>query len=554
MALLRKTTLWALVVVFVLAGVVWAQDEDDEGSEFTLNGFVQSQGGIFISQYENKVDGNGFPKEHGGLWGQPSMFRNTLQLELTWQPMGQVTLFALFRGVRSASLYADRFAQVPTMFADTSFNYDPAIQRAKRHAVADKYYQENDLRELYVDIYPTDWWSLRLGKQQVAWGESANARLLDVINPVNSTWHLSVFEDYEDQRIPYWMGKTLFDIPPINASIEGVFVPLVGPPEDRVTTPLTFVGAWGLPVNQENEFQSGLKIVRKTMVYPEDNLTDARWGMRWKHIIGPFTYTLVYYHGHQMSPPIQKYAEQALKENAAGFQEVEVFLHFPKQEHYGLSWEWVTPQPVSTILRFEGTFLPGQYYPVNSNMSPGKGTSAGQATVWYQSPTDPDKAQADFHQERKDTYNYGFTVMRPTQIRFLNPTSSIIFQAQLIQSIVPDGPYIDEEFSDGTKKENESWYATSITGYDASKLTKINTTYAGGILTNYAHGLVSPFIVAVYNEDTKSGLLSTSLNFTLGNSWRVKLAYNAIEGEHPYKGLGLFRDRDEVNLRIRYQF
>jgi len=554
MGLLRKTTLWAVVVVLAFATVAWAEDGEDEGKKFSLNGFIQTQAGIFVSQYENRVDPDGFPKEHGGFYGQPSMFRNTLQLEATWQPMGQVTVYASFRGVRSASLFADRFAQNPEMFADTSFNYDPAAQRAKREYVAEEYYQENEFRELYVDIFPTDWWSLRIGRQQVAWGESANARLMDVINPVDSTWHLSVFEDYEDQRVPYWMGKTLFDIPPINASIEAVFVPLVDEEEDRVTIPLTFAGAWGLPVTQKNEFQSDLQIVRKNMVYPEDNLEDARWGALWKQIVGPVTYSMMYYHGHQMSPPIQKYAEQTKATNAAGYREVEVFLHFPKQDHYGLSLEWITPQPVSTILRFEGTFLPAQYYPVNSYLTPGKGTSPGRTRGWYQSPTDPDKLQADFHQERKDTYNYAVTLQRPTQIRFLNPTSSIIFQGQLIQTFVPDGPYIEEEFGDGTKEENENWYATAITGYDTTKLSEISTTYAGGLLSNYAHGLVSPYIVGIYNEDSKSFIVSSNFTFAFGDSWRVKLAYNAIEGEHPYKGLGLFRDRDEVNLRVRYQF
>ncbi|MDP8225039.1 MAG: hypothetical protein P9L99_16890 [Candidatus Lernaella stagnicola] len=551
MASLRNVSVGALVFVLLFGSVVWAQDDE---SSFSLNGYIQTQFGVFVSQYENKRDEDGFPKEHGGFYGQASMFRNTLQLESTWQPFEQVAVFAMFRGVRSASLLADRFAQFPELFADTSWNYDPNVQREKRMHVWDKYYNEAEFRELYVDVYPTDWWSLRLGRQQVAWGESANARLLDVINPIDSTWHVSIFEAFEEQRIPLWMGKTLFDIAPISASIEGVFVPLIDDPEDTVTVPLTFVGAWGLPVTQKNDFQSNLKIVRKTLLYPENDLTDSRYGLRWKHIIGPFTYTLVYYHGHNMSPPIQKYAEQTKNPNAEGFREVEVFLDFPKQEHYGLSWEWVMPQPVSTVLRFEGTFLPGRYYPVNSFLAPGTMTSPRRRGGWFQSPTNADKLRADFHRERKDTYNYGLTLLRPNQIRWLNPTSSIIVQAQFIQTVIPGGAQIKEEFADGTKEENEDWFVTAITGYDSSKISEIQTIYAFGILTSYAHGLVSPFIVGVYDENSKSGILSTSLNFTLGNSWRIKAAYNAIEGEHPYKGLGLFRDRDEVNVRVRYQF
>jgi hypothetical protein len=108
--------------------------------------------------------------------------------------------------------------------------------------------------------------------------------------------------------------------------------------------------------------------------------------------------------------------------------------------------------------------------------------------------------------------------------------------------------------ADGSLKENKNWYAVAIPGYDTTKLAEISTTYALGIVTSYFQGLMSPTIVGVYDENNNAGLVSTALDFTIGNMWRIKLAYNFIEGEHPYQGLGLFRDRDEVNLRVRCQF
>lgn len=540
----------ALCVLLLSGGLVWAQDEE-EASPFTLNGFLQMQGGIFTSFYENKHDDEGFPKEHGGHWGQPSMFRNTLQLEATWTPIGQVTLYTLFRGVRSSSLLADNFAQVPDMYADTNFNYDPADQREKRNRVADRYYQEADFRELYLDIYPTDWWSWRVGRQQVAWGESANARLLDVINPIDSTWHLGVFEDYEDQRVPLWTAKTLFDIAAINASIEAVFIPLIDDPEDTVNVPLTFVGAWGLPVASKNDYVSSLRIVNKKCLYPDKNLENTRWGVRWKEFFGPFTYTLVYYHGHQLTPPVPKYVEQNKATNEEGYNEAEVFLEFPRQDTYGASMELNTPRPISTVIRFEGTYLPDALYPVSSHLRPGKAPDGGDG--WKDSPDRLGWQRAFFHQEERDTYNWGVSLLRANQIRFLNPTSSIIVQAQVIQTIIPGGPYIDEELN-GEKKENKNFYIVDIPGYDSSKSSEFSTLYAGGLMTSYAHGLISPKFVGIYAENSKSWLVSSSFDFAIGDYWRIRLAYNAIEGEDPYKGLGLFRDRDEVNMRIRYQF
>lgn len=548
----RSIFLWVVCLALVSSSYAMAQDDE---SDFSLTGYIQSQGGIFVSMHENEVDDNGFPSDHGGFWGQPSMFRNTLLLTADWQPMGQVRVHAVFRGARSASLLADRYAQYPLLLAATSYDHDEDVQYEKRKRVAEKYYQEADLRELYVDIDATDWLNFRIGRQQVAWGETANARLMDMINPTDNTWHLSLYEAYEDQRIPMWIAKALIDITPINANIEAVFVPMIGDPENNVTVPLTFVGAWGLPLAPENDYVSDLWIVKKTQLFPENDLEDARWGVRWKQYIGKLTYTLAYYHGHQLSPPVPAYAEQEIQTNSLGYQEAEVFLEYPRQDTYGVSFEYAFESPVSTVVRFEGVYRPDQMYAVSSSLSPGYAPDASGGRGWYPSPSDPDRLRADFHQEERDTWSYAVVLQRANQIRFLNPTSSIIMQAQFIQTIVPDGPYIDEELASGEMRENEAYYIVNIPGYDCTKVSKYSTMYAAALLTSYAHGLVSPFFVFVYEENSQSFLSSTALNFSFGNNWRVKLAYNQIYSPDPYDfALALFRDRDEVNLRIRYQF
>jgi hypothetical protein len=551
--------------------------KDDWKTKFTFNGFIQTQAGVFISQYNNehyhyfndslnRIET--YPREHGSHWGELSMFRNTLQLEGSWKPVDQVGLFAIFRGVRSAPLLADNFAQVPEFTADVRYNYDKDLQKRKREWVADHFYQETDLREFYVDIYPFDWWSWRIGRQQIGWGETANARLLDIINPIDSTWHLSVFEAYEDQRIPLWAANTIFDIQPINASLEFVYVPVIDDPEDRVTIPLTFVGAWGLPLGPRNEFKSELPIRHKKLIYPETNWDDPNWGARWKHVVGPFTHSLVYYHGHHMSPPIPKFAEQSTERNADGLYEVDVYLHFPRQDTYGLSMELVTPSPASMVFRVEAAYWPQLSYPMASNMAPGYDDE--NPNNW--DPITPG-GRANFYQGKWDTYSYALTIMRPNQIRWLNPTSSIITQVQLIQTIIPgpapiettdkfpwiqradnEGPLVKEEYADGSKHKNSEWYPVTITGYDKTKASYITTLYTAGILTSYARGLVSPTIIGIYDENNKGGILSLALDFAVGNMWRFKVAYNMIEGARPYQGLGFFRDRDELNLRVRCQF
>ena len=76
-------------------------------------------------------------------------------------------------------------------------------------------FPENRLREGYVDInFRNVPLSLRLGRQQVVWGETDNFRLLDRVNALDLTWHLQqeieVQKGWDRIRIPYFMAKALY--------------------------------------------------------------------------------------------------------------------------------------------------------------------------------------------------------------------------------------------------------------------------------------------------------------------------------------------------------
>jgi hypothetical protein len=88
---------------------------------------------------------------------------------------------------------------------------------------------DNTLREAYIDLSLRDLpLSFRLGRQQVIWGESDQFRLMDIINPLDLTWHLQQ-EDFEKLRIPLWLVKTIWDMgdlgPISNAFTEVVWNP-----------------------------------------------------------------------------------------------------------------------------------------------------------------------------------------------------------------------------------------------------------------------------------------------------------------------------------------
>jgi len=141
-----------------------------------------------------------------------------------------------------------------------------------------------ELREAFVDTNIGDTY-LRVGKQQVVWGQADGLKVLDVLNP--QSFREFILDDFEHSRIPLWMinaeiplgntllqllwipDKTYDDIPQAGALFafsSPAIVPAL-PPEVPVTiaTPSrpdrfiedsdigaklsTFVGGWDLSLN-----------------------------------------------------------------------------------------------------------------------------------------------------------------------------------------------------------------------------------------------------------------------------------------------------------------
>ncbi len=63
---------------------------------------------------------------------------------------------------------------------------------------------ELELRELYLDAYLGRTY-LRVGKQQIVWGEADGLKVLDLINP--QSFREFILDEFEDSRIPLWSVK-----------------------------------------------------------------------------------------------------------------------------------------------------------------------------------------------------------------------------------------------------------------------------------------------------------------------------------------------------------
>jgi hypothetical protein len=160
---------------------------------------------------------------------------------------------------------------------------------------------EYKLREIYTDMAIPPF-ALRVGRQQVVWGETDNFRALDVINPLDLRWHWSR-ESWEDIRIPLWMVRAIYDIGKFGP-IEESFVESVWIPWDfqrtKITTdprrPWAFIGD-GLRTVANSAVINGQLYdlqVRRIDRKPDRSLESSQTGIRFKGIWGGIDFSLNY--------------------------------------------------------------------------------------------------------------------------------------------------------------------------------------------------------------------------------------------------------------------
>ncbi len=77
-----------------------------------------------------------------------------------------------------------------------------------------------ELREAYIDTEIGSTF-LRVGKQQVVWGQADGLKVLDVLNP--QSFREFILDDFEDSRIPLWMVNA--EIPVGEALLQLLWIP-----------------------------------------------------------------------------------------------------------------------------------------------------------------------------------------------------------------------------------------------------------------------------------------------------------------------------------------
>ncbi len=339
------------------------------------------------------------------------MQRNTAQLEGKYYflreslafgrfgtgPLEEATLTLIGRGVYD-SIYDIRHTY------SEAFGKDERLNRQF----------EYKLREAFVDMVLPPF-TLRLGRQQVVWGETDNFRALDVINPLDLRWHAN-WEPWEDIRIPLWMARAIYDIgkfgPLEESFVEAVWIPWDFQPNKVAADPRRpwgFIGD-GLSAVANSALIGGeLRDLDLTVRdgKPSKKLKNGQAGVRLKAIWGGIDFSLNYFYGFSADPGF-KFRSARLEGNTL---RAVLETEHPRSHVVGVAANYSEEKYTQSVFRVETTFTTG----VPVTIAPGASTRI-----------DPDQNQFD-------TANRSVVMLaidRPTWIRPLNDIRTFFLSAQ----------------------------------------------------------------------------------------------------------------------------
>lgn len=421
-----------------------------------------------------------------------TLARAFFQTEWTFKPSEQFKVFSKVR------LMADQTAQWDSELDEyDAFPIDvPEDDWTMLKADNDDWRAE--VWELYSDVTLGNLW-LRLGKQQIVWGEMIATRLMDVINPLDFSWNfLFEPEEFENIRIPQWMLRGIYtvgqDLPLFNdVTIEGFINP-------GDVLPNQYADA-GAPFNVMGPFPPFFNIDER------DRRGRAEYGARVGAMIGSVYLTVNYLHVYS--------DDFVLNLQNIAFRPFAVNLtqEYPELDIYGLTFNYFFGGRINTVVTFEGTWVPDQPYQTGNPDSP--------------MPPLPEITD-------QGTFSYAVRLDRVTFV-LPRPTSALNITVQLTETI-REG---DED---------------DILGPNNSRIDKTDEMLTLQLRQPLWHNNIEVSFLTVYDLD-EAHYIKPSFKYVYGDHWYFDLFAVFLGGEEDRpQRFGSLGFGDEVVFRATYQF
>lgn len=434
-----------------------------------------------------------------------SMARTVLQLEPD----------AIWRGVR--------FHAVGRVVGEVRTDYLKRLDNLPGQAgdLMDEY-NKSQLREAYVELTPVSRVMLRLGKQQVVWGETDFFQAMDIVHGFDYTWRSFLEGENEDYRKPIILANALIQVPEARGTLQLFLRPGLDPGRDIGNSYDMFGGRWSLQPNKGVNF---FPIAPYNFHHEDADIDDPTWGVRWAGIIGPVNYSLAYLRTFGPDPVVNS-AFAPFKSTPIG--SVGEFI-FPKVDLFGLTLS-AASDALDTVFTTEIAYIKDKFYNVGTQFLGGALPGFGGI-------------------KEKDTLRLMVRMDKQlTLMSLLGTNQASFFSVQVFDTWIPSFDEKDD--------------IVDLAGYGGAKKehSAVGTVVLG---LNYMNSRVNPTLAGGYDLTYGGGFFIPSVELAFGDKWRFKAEADLFFPNHSKSPgeietqahlLGWFANNSQLSLRLTRYF
>jgi hypothetical protein len=402
-------------------------------------------------------------------------------------------------------------------------------------------------REFYAAFDVGNRLNLRIGKQQIVWGESDFFHAMDIISGFDYRQRL-FFENNEEYRKPLMMAKVNLSVPEANGNLD-MFVRPGLDPKDSIGSSYNIEGGrWQTTPYNGVDFTA---FTQYNLQNPKGNKDDPTYGARWKGDWNEIGYSVAYIRTFNPDPIINPNRNSATQA-AFGVNDSNSYGGAPINKMLG---DWIYPE----INSFGAT---GNYYvaPVDS--------------VFNVEAVYIPKKPYNYGMLQSSLPGWGGVKEKDTMVSMLRIDKNLNMTPSLLGTNRPSlSSFQVFDTWNMAYNANDQIVQFASFGHVQHEHTTYVTWFA---VLNYLGDTINPSFVVGVDASNGGGFLIPAIDFALGDVWRLKFeadlfwdnnskkqsAVNNLGGHTNPLGIsenqaglfGYFHGDDQFVMRVTRQF
>ncbi|MBD9414179.1 LysR family transcriptional regulator [Pseudomonas sp. PDM16] len=417
----------------------------------------------------------------------------------------------------------------------------------------DDVYNEVELREFWWQTGLTESTTLKVGKQQVVWGETDFFQSLDVVHGYDFRWRSFLEPENEELRKPLWMLNLVQRFDSVDGTLQALYIPgKMNAADQRGNSYDVEGGRWANNPNKGLTFASAPfgADVPYNYDHKDADMDDGSYGLRWKGMAGEWEYSVGWFHGPSGNPVINPNPDNPLGvgDSISGQPFLGAYkgeynsdrsstvgeLIFPYIDTFGVTANRYV-ESVDAVFSAEISYIPDSPYNV--------GIDAGEVGGCAFFPgfcgiTEKDVVKSMLRMDKQLALQNYLGTSRPS-----------FFSLQVFNTWITDYDRSDELVNTAGFSGRTKEYSTIVTAILAANYDndRINPTLAVGSDLTYGGGFIIP-----------------SVEFAYGDNWRVRVEADLFFDDESQRRtlrdfnntnlFGYFDGNDQLAVRLTYQF